>query len=84
MEFIAKPTLVKVTIGEQTYELRKPTLGEKKKLEIELSSGDFKGTATDITVDWLKSRGLPEEAALQLEEEQALELIALLSGSKKN
>ena len=92
MDFEIKPSIVRVKMPDgQTYELKKLTLGQKRKIAEETetayqaaTSGSVSMTSTDLIVQTLKAMGLPEEAAMQLEEEQAADLIATLSGTKKN
>lgn len=79
-----KPTF-KVTLGDMTYDLKKPTLGLQLAYEEALDKAkDGTGSATKAMVDFICGCGMDRETALLLDSDDYHEAIMQILGAKKN
>ncbi len=73
----------KVVIFGTEYEVARPTLGEVEEFQ-EKSASTPAEKQLPLMVDFLSKLGLPAEPVKKLDVDQFMELVAFVSGSKKN
>lgn len=85
MEFkIDEPKLLKIIIGEKTYEIKKPRMAHQKQLESDIKEAEQGKTSTfQPMINYLVGLGLPEDVVLDLEQDIFSDLISHLTGLKK-
>lgn len=86
MEFkVNAPGKLKVLVGEQTYELTKPKMGQQIELEKAIKACEAdKSSLLLPMIKWVASLGMPEEVCMDMDQETFMELVTYISGSKKN
>jgi hypothetical protein len=83
MEFKAKRRTLSLIIDGVSHEVRFPKTKEQYELEGKLkAAGD--GGAADVLFDFLGALGLAREAAMDLEAEDLLEIVKIITGQKKS
>lgn len=81
-EIKERPKL-KVSIFGVEYETARPTLGEVEAFQ-DKSASTPADKQLPLMVEFLGKLGLPVDAVKQLDVDQFMELVAFVSGSKKN
>lgn len=81
----SKPGSIKVTVDGQEYSLAKPTMGQQIELEKAIKACEAdKSSLLEPMVKWVSALGLPEAVAMSFDQESFMDLVAYISGSKKN
>lgn len=80
MEFKAKRRVMTVTVDEDQYSVRFPTLGELDKYRDELKKDSV---GEDLLATFLDGLGFPKEAQRRLEPADLSEVVMLLTDQKK-
>lgn len=86
MEFKAKPSLkLKIVIGDKSFEIEKPKMRHQIDLEKATRAAQLENKPIlEPMIEWIVGLGMPRDAALDMDQEQFLELVSYVSGSKKN
>lgn len=81
MEFVAKSKKIKVSIGEQSHEIKCPTLGQREELFTKLKENPEQ--ALGFYAEWFESLGLPKSAFYSLDADDFGDLIEFIVNPKK-
>lgn len=73
---------IKVQIGSEIYELKRPKVGELEMLE-RLQDDEYKSKSLSLITKYLKGVGLPEEVTRDLLPEELNTLVEYLSSVEK-
>lgn len=81
-----KRTKIELEIDDKKFVLTKPNYGELKQYNQKRKAINDEDTESlaDLTVDFLVMAGLPKEVVESLEMSMVIQLVELLSDSKKN
>lgn len=83
MEFKVQKKSIKVTVGEQSYDLSLPSVAQSKKIKKDLEEVEA-GGAVEVMADYVASLGLPKEVVDSLDYDTFLELYSFIHNPKKN
>lgn len=83
MEFKVESKKIKVTMGDNAYEMKVPSVLKMRECQEKLSQAE-PTKVLDVIVDYLKDLGLPQEVIMELDYDTFLDLYGFVNGAKKN
>lgn len=67
MEFVASPRMIDVTIDDQPYKMRSPTISDRKKFSEAFKKIEDDEKALDFFTQWFEELGLPRDASEKMD-----------------